>query len=104
MVFTKMVRYHSILLYECNSLNSYTIQCFVRMNKLQFPTHLAIHFDTCRFAFLPVILNKNDKFTLKDNDEFLELKIDYDNGTTSGWIDEPQLLYEEFWKLKQYLI
>jgi hypothetical protein len=97
---SKIVRWKGFELYNCKLINLYTIECTVLINSVKIPNQLSYHLKHGTFtSSRDIIVNKETIFQIKDNDEFMEYKI---IGITD-WIEEPQIKWEGFKDLKNYL-
>jgi len=102
---SKIVRWKGYELYDCDLVNQYLIECEVKKDNIEFPTHINYHLHHGEFDSSEVYtLKRGHTFILKDNDQYLEFKIIRRPFVDEiGWIHEPSIKYDGFKDLKQYL-
>jgi hypothetical protein len=101
--YTKKVRWKGVLIYDCETLSTYSFKCTSLKNGIWYPTHIATHITTggdITWNMTETRLGMHDFFTIKDNDEYMEHKINID----TEWTHEPTVRYEAMQELRQYLI
>jgi hypothetical protein len=101
----KTIRFKGIPIYICEELNSYIFTCTSQKNGILYPTHIESHIaeeyrEEIVWNITTTSLRKFSTFTIKDNDEYMEHKIN----NNQEWTHEPTVGYEAIQELKKYLI